>query len=141
MKRAQRAHLFVLFATLVATLVAVTAWSSPASAAGSVITGVVKDSGDVEQPDVLVEVLPQHGSNVLATATTDGSGQFSVTPPSSGTYDVRFTPPADSGLRSYLATGVSTDSTTPLTVVLKSAAVAVVQGTVRASDGQTLPGV
>ncbi|WP_173054852.1 carboxypeptidase regulatory-like domain-containing protein [Phytohabitans houttuyneae] len=98
---------------------------------------MVKDTGDVEQPDVLVEVLPAGGSAVVASDTTDDFGQFDLSVPS-GTYDIRFTPPADSGLRSYLATGVSADSTTPLTVVLKSMAVAHVQGTVRDAAGSPL---
>ncbi|MEU5789758.1 hypothetical protein ABZ754_18745, partial [Micromonospora purpureochromogenes] len=131
-------HRWLVVALVALTMIFNPAWTSPASASSPSIFGVVKDSGDVEQPDVKVEVLRAGSSTVVAQTTTGEGGKFSIDLPSD-IYDLRFTPPADSGLRSYLATGVSPDSGTALIVVLKSMHVSGVQGTVRDSKGNPLP--
>jgi hypothetical protein len=123
-----------MFASFILVLGSVEVGPAPAYASDPAISGAVKDAGDVEQPDVLVEVLNPGGGSVVASTTTGPGGTFHV-PVSAGTYDLRFTPPADSGLRSYLATGVNTDTAGALTVVLKSIQIAHLQGALRDSRG------
>jgi len=57
----------------------------------------------------------------------------------SGTYNVQFIPPSSAGLQSYLATGVSSDSA-PLTVILKTAVVVQVKGTLTDNAGNVYAG-
>ncbi len=112
---------------------AATAFALPASAAGSVITGVVEDTSSNPQSDVAVNVLDPSTAATVASTTTADDGSFSVSV-NSGTYNLQLIPPSGSGLQSYLATGVTTDST-PLTIILKSAVVVQVQGTLTDTQG------
>src|SRR5580658_549636 len=107
--------------------------SVPAMADTTAITGTVVDSSDNPQANVAVNVQDPSTASTVASTTTDAEGDFTV-PVASGTYNVQFIPPSNSGLQSYLATGASTDGP-PLTVVLKTAAVVQVQGTLEDSEG------
>jgi hypothetical protein len=110
------------------------AFALPASAASSNITGVVEDTSGNPQGNVAVNVLnPATDATVASTTTAPVDGTFSASV-SAGTYNVEFIAPSGSGLQSYLATGVSTDSA-PLTVILKSSVVVQVQGTLSDSQG------
>jgi hypothetical protein len=111
--------------------------ATPAFAAGVSISGVVEDTSSTPQANVAVNVIdPATGSTVTST-TTAGDGSFTVSV-NAGTYNLQFIPPAASGLQSFLATGVSTDSA-PLTVILKTATVVQVQGTLGDSQGNVYP--
>src|SRR4051812_46154551 len=77
--RLTRTGLVVLTAVLAFGTMAL--GSAPAYASDPAIAGVVKDTGDVEQPDVLVEVLNPGGGAAVASATTDGGGLFHVPVP------------------------------------------------------------
>ena len=82
---------------------------------------------------VAVNVLDPATDAQVASTTTADDGSFSVSV-NSGTYNVQLIPPSGSGLQSYLATGVATDSA-PLTIILKSAVVVQVQGTLQDAQG------
>ncbi|MDQ1654910.1 MAG: Carboxypeptidase regulatory-like domain, partial [Cryptosporangiaceae bacterium] len=110
-----------------------------ATASTPMLCGTVVDGAGAAQPDVRVDVSPAGGSAIVVTRQTDAEGSFSVQVPS-GRYDVRLTPPQDSGLRTYLATGISADDSTPLTVVLKPIRIAHVTGTVQDSRGGSYGG-
>ena len=49
----------------------------------------LRDSGEPAQPGVTVELLAAGTSNVIATATTDGSGEYAFAWIAPGTYDLR----------------------------------------------------
>jgi hypothetical protein len=110
-----------------------TAFALHAFAAGPVITGVVEDTSSTPQAGVAVNVLDPATDATVASTTTADDGSFSVSV-NSGTYNVQLIPPSGSGLQSYLATGVTTDSAA-LTIILKSATVVQVQGTLTDSQG------
>jgi Carboxypeptidase regulatory-like domain len=109
----------------------------PAFAAGPSISGVVEDTSGTPQANVTVNVIDPATAATVTSTTTAGDGTFSVSV-GSGTYNVQFIPPATAGLQSFLATDVSTDSA-PLTVILKTAAVVQVQGTLADSQGDVYP--
>ena len=109
----------------------------PAFAADSTIAGVVEDTSSTPQVGVTVNVLDPATASTIGSTTTTGDGSFSVAV-ISGTYSVQFVPPSSSGLQSYLATGVATGSA-PLTIILKTAVVVQVQGTLRDSLGNVYP--
>ena len=104
-----------------------------ALAAGPNITGVVDDTSGNPQADVAVNVLDPNTDATDATTHTGSDGTFTVSV-ASGTYNLQFIPPSSYGLESYLATGVSTGGP-PLTVILKTATVVQVQGTLEDSEG------
>jgi len=115
------------------------AYAAPAMADGDpAITGIVEDTSSTPQGGVTINVInPATDAMVLTTFTlNDGSFSASV---ASGTYNIQFIPPSATGLQSYLATGVSTDSA-PLTVILKTATVVQVQGSVTDNAGNAYPG-
>jgi hypothetical protein len=114
-------------------IVGVAASAASSSAAQPAITGTVEDTSGNPLASVTVNVLnPSTDSTVTSTVTaSDGTFSASV---SSGTFNVEFIPPSSSDLQSYLATGVAPDST-PLTVILKSAVLVQVQGTLKDSQG------
>jgi hypothetical protein len=101
----------------VAALIAVLALVGvlPGSANASPITGTVTDSGGTPQSQVLVEMLT--GSTVVSSATTDGSGSFSMDA-TAGTYDFRLTPPAGSSLAATTLHGVNVTPGTPIHLIL-----------------------
>jgi hypothetical protein len=104
-----------------------------AVAAGSSISGVVEDTSGTPQENVTVNALDPATDSTAGSTTTAHDGTFTVAV-NSGTYNVQFIPPSSSDLQSYLATNVPTDST-PLTVILKSAVVVQVQGTLSDAQG------
>lgn len=119
--------------TVAATAVIMMA-ASPAMAADATVTGVVVDSGGTAQPGISVEALPAGTTTVRTTTITNDRGEFSlVLPPDA--YDLQFTPPATSGLQTYVASNVDAGHTAPLTVVLKPITVVRVQGLARTSQG------
>src|SRR6266487_3628055 len=123
----------VLTAAVLATSLAAVSGAAPAIADMATITGTVVDSSGTAQANVAVAVLDPSTSSTVTSTTTDAQGDFTVTV-APGTYNLRFTPPSGSGLQSYLATGVSTDSP-PLTVILKPIAVVHINGTFSDSKG------
>ncbi|MFG2059433.1 hypothetical protein ACGFI9_36020, partial [Micromonospora sp. NPDC048930] len=70
------------------------------------------------------------------TTGTDGTFEIHVSP---GVYDLRFTPPSNSGLRSYLATGVDATSTASLRIILKPITVIHLEGVVRDGNDNHYP--
>ncbi len=106
-----------------------------ALAAGSSITGVVEDTSGTPQADVTVNVIDPATDATDASTTTASDGTFTVSV-NSGTYNVEFLPQSGSGLQSYLATSV-TAGAAPLTVILKTAVVVQVQGSLTDSQGNT----
>jgi hypothetical protein len=126
-----RRSLAAIAVALGVTLAGVTS-AAPAFAASSSISGLVEDASGAAQVNVVVNIIaPDSASTITSTKTAD-DGSFSVSV-NSGTYDVQLIPPSSTGLQSYLATGVSTDSA-PLTVILKTAAVVQVTGAL--TDGR-----
>ena len=117
--------------------VATTTFALKAFAGSPVITGVVEDSSGTPLADVTVNVLDPSTDATDGSTTTAVDGSFSVSV-NSGTYNVQLIPPSSLGLQSDLATGVSTDSA-PLTIILKSATVIQVQGTLADSLGNVYP--
>ena len=107
--------------------------AGPAFAADPNITGVVEDSSGLAQGNVTINVLDPETASQVTTAATDADGNFSISV-SAGTYNIQFIPSSSSGLQSYLATGVSTDSA-PLTVILKTATVIQVRGELTDTQG------
>jgi Carboxypeptidase regulatory-like domain len=110
----------------------------PAFAADPSISGVVEDTSSTPQANVTVNVIDPSTDVTVTSTTTAGDGTFAVSV-GAGTYNVQFIPPSTAGLQSFLATGVSTDSA-PLTVILKTATVVQVQGTLGDSQGNVYPG-
>jgi hypothetical protein len=108
-------------------IAAVTASAVSSSAAAPTITGTVEDTSGTALVGVTVNVLNPSTDSTVTSTTTASDGTFSASV-NSGTYNVEFIPPSSSGLQSYLATGVTAGST-PLTVILKTAVVVQVEGT------------
>ncbi len=111
--------------------------ASPAFAASASISGVVEDTSSTPQANVAVNVIDPATASTITSTTTADDGSFSVAV-NPGTYNVQFIPSATSGLQSFLATGVSSDSA-PLTVILKTATVVQVQGMLADSQGNVYP--
>jgi hypothetical protein len=109
--------------------------AAPSSAAGPTITGTVEDTSGNPLASVTVNVLDPSTDSTVTSTTTASDGTFTASV-NSGTYNVEFIPLSSSGLQSYLATGVTAGST-PLTIILKSAVVVQVQGTLSDSLGNT----
>jgi hypothetical protein len=107
--------------------------TASASAAQPTITGTVEDTSGNPQTGVTVNVQNPSTDATVTSTTTASDGTFSASV-SAGTYNVEFIPPSSSGLQSYLASGVTAGST-PLTVILKTATVVQVQGTLSDSQG------
>src|ERR1700722_3126564 len=125
----------------VAAWLALTGLISPAHAlaANPTITGVVEDTSGTPQANVTVNVLnPATDATVATTTTSPSDGTFTASV-ASGTYNVEFIPQSGSGLQSYLAPDV-TSGAAPLTVILKSAVVVQVQGTLTDAQGNAYPG-
>jgi hypothetical protein len=114
--------------------VGMAASAASSSAAQPAITGTVEDTSGTALAGVTVNVLDPSTDSTVTSTTTASDGTFSASVNSS-TYNVEFIPPSSSGLQSYLATGVAPDST-PLTVILKTAAVVQVQGSLQDSEGR-----
>src|ERR1700758_4068697 len=76
-------HLLVLSLTTIA----LTAIPTAAQQSGGKITGTVTDSKDAVLPGARVEV--QQNGLVVASAATDGQGQFTVSNLAPGSYAVR----------------------------------------------------
>ena len=108
-----------------------------ALAAGSAITGVVENTSGAPLAGVTVNVLDPNTDATDATTTTASDGTFTASV-NSGTYNVEFIPQSGSGLQSYLAPDV-TAGAAPLTVILKSATVVQLQGTLTDSQGNAYP--
>ncbi|MGR6320031.1 hypothetical protein Q2K19_25720 [Micromonospora soli] len=112
--------------------------ATAASAADTpVISGVVVDGGDLEQDQVVVELLHVGTNNPVTSMTTGPDGKFGFPVEPGKVYDLRFTPPDGSGLRTYLATGA--DASAPLRVILKPITVVHLDGTVRDGKGVVYP--
>jgi Carboxypeptidase regulatory-like domain len=110
-----------------------------ALAAGSAITGVVEDTSGTPLAGVRVNVLDPTTHATDATTTTNATDGTFTASVASGTYNVEFIPQSGSGLQSYLAPDVTTDAA-PLTVILKTATVVQVQGTLTDSQGNIYTG-
>ncbi|MFI7284123.1 hypothetical protein ACIBOV_28075, partial [Micromonospora chersina] len=110
--------------------------ATPAAAADTAtISGVVVDGGDLEQKYVIVDVLAAGTNNPVTSVKTGQQGQFEVMVVAGRQYDLRFTPPDGSGLRTYLATGVDPSSAAPLRIILKPITVIRLDGVVRDGKG------
>jgi hypothetical protein len=91
---------------------------APARAATFTLSGTVADNSSTPVVDVVVDVLDPPTGNVVATATTDGTGHYAVSV-AQGTYDVRFTPPSGSALAPATISGEDVATDTVLDVVLQ----------------------
>ncbi len=126
-------RVLVLIGTVLVTSLATLTAGAPAFADTATITGTVQDSSGNPEGQVVVDVIDPSTAADVASTTTDAQGDFNISV-ASGTYNLEFIPPADTGLQSFLATGVSTNSA-PLTVVLKPAVVVTVHGSLGDSEG------
>jgi hypothetical protein len=111
----------------------VAASAAPSFAAQPTITGTVEDTSGNPLASVTVNVLDPSTDSTVTSTTTASDGTFSASV-NTGTYNVEFIPSSNSGVQSYLATGITAGST-PLTIILKSAVVVQVQGTLTDAQG------
>ncbi len=131
-------RVLVLIGTVLVTSIATLTAGAPAFADTATITGTVQDSSGNPVGQVVVDVIDPSTAADVASTTTDAQGDFTISV-ASGTYNLEFIPPADTGLQSSLATGVSTNSA-PLTVILKPVVVVTVHGSFGDSEGDVFTG-
>ncbi len=108
-----------------------------ATAADPVLSGRVTDDLGSGIPFVAVNVNDPLTATTVATATTDLTGNYSVTIPS-GTYDVAFQPTALSGLSPFVMHGQVITGDTHLDAVLVPALQFTLSGVVRDWSGSPL---
>jgi hypothetical protein len=131
--RTRLSHLFALLSFLL-----VSATGSLAFAQTAVLSGGVYGGGS-PLANTTVEALTNGTTAVVATSTTNGSGQYSLTLPLA-TYDLRVTPPAGSGFGQEIVQDVELTANRQYDVILLVSGVTV-NGTVRGLGGQPLSGV
>jgi hypothetical protein len=107
--------------------------TASASADQPTITGTVEDTSGNPLTGVTVNVQDPSTDATVTSTTTASDGTFSASV-DSGTYNAEFIAPSSTGLQSYLATGVAAGSAA-LTIILKSAVVIQVQGTLSDAQG------
>ena len=144
-KTARSFSLKVLALALMCLLAAALLGPVPAARAGGGglydITGIVSDSSGNRIADVSVTATDPGGTSVdygPVTTATDGSYDLQVVP---GTYDIHFTPEADSGLSTTVDADYVVSSDQTLDVQLDLNSTTTISGVVTDADGHPDPGV
>jgi hypothetical protein len=123
-----------LLALLVITVTAAIRAQLPFTLSGTVFGGGSPLSAAV------VEALQDGTTTVVASATTDSQGRYSLSLPAA-TYDLRVTPPAGSGFGQETIQDVVLNANKQQDIVLVSGGGAVLSGTVRGYGGAAVSGV
>jgi hypothetical protein len=121
-------------ATLLAALVGLVA------AAPVQLSGRVTDQASTGIAGATVDVLQPGTATVVASTTTNSTGDYNLSF-EAGTYDVRVTPPAGSGLQVTTVTNRSIGSNDTLDFALVPAGAVTLRGTVRGGLGGGVPDV
>jgi len=103
------------------------------------LSGRVTDQSGDPLAGSLIEVIDPGTGSVVASATTDGSGNYSM-PVSEGTYNIQVIPPTGSGFGLAIALNKPITNDTNLDFVLVPAGVAVLSGRVLDSLSNGIPG-
>ena len=128
------------------SVVVATLYVSSLAAPGTVLAATYSLSGSVmdaqgnAQAGAVVDVLAADTSDIVATATTDGSGNYSISV-AEGTYDVRVTPPVGSDFSPALREDVVIAGNTILDFVLVPANAVTLSGHIRTVLDEPLPNV
>ncbi len=114
--------------------------AEPAAAAEGRLTGQVTDGAANPLAGVAVELIDPGAATVVGRGMTDDAGRYQVRA-STGTYDVRVTPPASSGFATTVvgAFAVGTDSTLDVVLARSDAELVVLSGVARDRGGAPLP--
>lgn len=104
------------------------------------VAGTVKEQNGTPFNGALVEALQPGTTTIVASATTDASGSYSlyVMP---GSYDFRVTPPAGSAYRASTLAGRAISANTTLDFILVPAGASVLKGRVLGGDGAGVPNI
>ena len=113
---------------------------STAVAATFQLSGCVTDQSGSPIAATLVEVIDPATGATVASATTDADGNYALSV-DEGTYDIRVTPPAESGFAEFVSPGQVINSDTNLDFVLVPADLVTVSGRVVDRDGDPVPNV
>ena len=110
------------------------------AASAATLSGTVY-GGSTPLASTLVEALTDGTTTVAASSTTAANGQYSMTL-ADGTYDLRVSPPAGSGFGQEIVQNVTISGVNrSYDVVLLSAQLGSLSGTVRGRNGQPIPNV
>ena len=110
-----------------------------ATLSGTVRAQMVGQEAKV-QPGVAVTVLDHVTEESVAATTTGSSGEYSVAAPS-GTFDVHFDPPAESGAEPTTISGIDLSNNATVNVVLVPGEAVRFHGSVRTAMGDPVPGL
>jgi hypothetical protein len=100
-----------------------------------ILSGKVTNSANTGLSGVRVDVANQaNHTNIIATTTTDSSGNYSVSIPAPGTYDVIYTPSDTLHYQQLIKTGINLTVSNTLNVQLASVK-HVISGTITNSNG------
>ncbi|MBI4234012.1 MAG: carboxypeptidase regulatory-like domain-containing protein [Chloroflexi bacterium] len=115
-------------------------FSEKALADPGALSGKVTDSSNNPIANVLIQVINPSTQQVLASATTDFSGNYSIPSVADGTYTIKATPPSSSGFAAATIPDVVVSGNTILNIVLVPAVGAYTfSGTVVGSGDAPLP--
>jgi hypothetical protein len=105
-----------------------------------VISGTVRDNASTAVPNVDVKLFTNTGVPIgIPPTATNGSGFYSISSIPSGTYQLLFTPPAQTGLLHHLETDVSVTSDRTVNVTLQPGNI--IQGYVLDTLGSPIAGI
>ena len=105
-------------------------------AATVTVSGTVTNQNGQGVANVQVTATAPGGSTVLhGPATTDSGGAYQLDVESGGTYDIHFTPPANSIYQPFVANNLTVEASEVLNVSLITSSTRTYSGTVRKADG------
>lgn len=107
-------------------------------ASGPVISGVARNEAGSAVPGVVVNAENPSSHAVVATATTNPAGAYSLQVPA-GTFDVKASPPAASGLQGGTYAGLSVSTDVDLDILFIPANMVTFSGRVLDRNGAPVP--